>query len=322
MNTQLAHRRRDNGVRDVVCIVGPTGSGKSQLALSLAAALNGEIVNCDSLQLFRGFDIGTAKPSGADQSKVPHHLLDVAGPGDDFTAGDYARLALPLLHTLTDRGKLPVVAGGTGFYLKALVDGLVSAPRRDLSLRQRLQAMEQRGSGRLHRLLHRWDPLSATRIQPNDVQKLIRALEVMLQQRQPLSSVYQQPREAPSRLRFLQIGLDPPREVLYRRLNARCEAMWKAGLLDEVRGLLAAGYSPSAKPFGAIGYKQALRVVQGSQDPAAALEEMQRDTRRYAKRQWTWFRRDTRVLWIPTSENTYDTHRKVVYLLYKKLFWY
>ncbi|MCW5964223.1 MAG: tRNA (adenosine(37)-N6)-dimethylallyltransferase MiaA [Bryobacterales bacterium] len=322
MSTHFGRSKSEHGFRDVVCIVGPTGSGKSQLALSLAEALNGEIVNCDSLQLFRGFDIGTAKPSEADQSRVPHHLLDVAGPGDDFTAGDYARVALPLLHTLSDRGKLPVVAGGTGFYLKAVIDGLVSAPRRDLSLRQRLQAMERRAPGRLHRLLRRWDTLSAMRIQPNDVQKLIRALEVMLQQRQPLSSVYQQPREAPGSLRFLQIGLDPPRELLYRRLNARCEAMWQSGLLDEVRGLLAAGYSPSAKPFGAIGYKQALRVVQGSLDPEAALEEMQRDTRRYAKRQWTWFRRDPRVYWIPSTENNTDTHGKVVRLLYKKLFWY
>ncbi len=314
--------RMDKPVRDVVCIVGPTGSGKSDLASRLAESLRGEIVNCDSLQLYRGFDIGTAKPTQADQARVPHHLLDVAGPGDDVTAGDFARLALPILHIISDRGKLPVVAGGTGFYLKALIDGLAPAPRRDLAVRQRLLLMEQRGAGRLHRLLQRWDPVSASRIQSKDVQKLIRALEIMIQQKQSLSAVHSQPREASLGFRYLQVGLDPPREVLYGRLNARCEQMWRAGLVEEVRQLLRNGYPPTAKPFGAIGYKQALRVVEGTMDEAAALEEMQRDTRRYAKRQWTWFRRDPRVVWIPITENSEDTHRKVVSVLYKQLFWY
>jgi tRNA dimethylallyltransferase len=307
---------------DVVCIVGPTGSGKSELAIRVALALNGEIVNCDSLQTYRGFDLGTAKPTAADRARVPHHLLDVAGPGEDFTAGDFARMALAVLHDISDRKKLPVVAGGTGFYLKALIDGLAPAPKRDVALRERLLRMEQRGSGRLHRLLARWDLSAAARIQSGDTQKLVRALEVMLQQRQPLSAVYQQSRQAPSGFRFFQLGLDPPRPKLYQRLDARCERMWQSGLVDEVRTLLAAGYSPDAKPMGAIGYKQALRVLQGSQSDAEALEEMKRDTRRYAKRQWTWFRRDSRLVWFPITELQQDTHKRVVSLLYKQLFWH
>lgn len=308
--------------RDVVCIVGPTGSGKSRLALQIAQSLNGEIVNCDSLQLYRGFDLGTAKPTPTEQNLVPHHLLDVAGPGIDLSAGDFARLAIPLLHTISDRKRLPVVAGGTGFYLKALMDGLVAAPARHPALRQRLLAMESRSSGRLHRLLRRWDPPSARRIQPNDVQKLVRALECIVVENRPLSSLYQQPREAPQEFRFFQIGLNPPRDWLYRRLDARCQSMWDAGLLEETSRLLDAGYSPDAKPFGSIGYKQALAVLRGAISPSAALAEMQRDTRRYAKRQWTWFRRDPRISWISVSENDEYTHRNVVHLLFRRLFWY
>ncbi len=308
--------------REVLCIVGPTGSGKSELAIQLALALNGEIVNCDSLQLYRGFDIGAAKPSLADQARVPHHLIDIAGPADDITAGDFARLALPILHTISDRGKLPVVAGGTGFYLKALIDGLAPAPRRDASLRQRLLSIEGRRPGQLHRLLTRWDPRSANRIQANDTQKLVRALEVMLQRRQPLSAVQAIPRQAPSGFRFFQVGLHPFRSWLYQRLDDRCDAMWQAGLLDEAGRLLDAGYPLTAKPMGAIGYKQALRVLQGLQTPSDAVAEMKRDTRRYAKRQWTWFRRDPRLVWLPITENAADTHNKVVSLLYRQLFWY
>jgi tRNA dimethylallyltransferase len=306
----------------VLCIVGPTGSGKSGLALQLAKELNGEIVNCDSLQVFRGFDIGTAKPSPAERAAIPHHLIDIAAPGDEFTAGEFARRAREVIPTITDREKLPLVAGGTGFYLKALVDGLVEGPRRDEKLRARLSHLEAKKPGRLHALLARWDPPSAARIHVTDIQKLVRALEVILLERQPLSTVYQRPRDAAVSFRVFQVGLNPPRAELYRRLDARAEAMWQGGLLEEVEALLRNGLAPNAKPFGAIGYKQALAVLQGRLSPATALEEMKRDTRRYAKRQLTWFRRDMRIHWIPDFGDSPYTHRKVVYLLYHRFFWY
>lgn len=312
----------------LVCIVGPTGSGKSGLALKLAKDLNGEIVNCDSLQVFRGFDIGTAKPAPSEQAAIAHHLIDIAEPGEEFTAGDFARRAREIIPTITDREKLPLVAGGTGFYLKALVDGLVEGPRRDETLRGRLATLESKKPGRLHSLLARWDPPSAARIHATDVQKLIRALEVILLERLPLSQVYQRPREAPGAFRIIQIGLNPPRAELYRRLDARAEAMWhgglleRGGLLEEVQSLLRDGLPPDAKPLGAIGYKQALAVLQGRTSPERALEEMKRDTRRYAKRQWTWFRRDPRVYWMDGFGDSPYTHRKVVRLLFHRFFWY
>lgn len=320
--TQPVAGIQGNRAIPVLCIVGPTGSGKSGLALQLAHGLNGEIVNCDSLQVFRGFDIGTAKPSPAERAAIPHHLIDIAEPGEEFTAGEFARRARGLIPTITDREKLPLVAGGTGFYLKALVDGLVEGPRRDETLRARLSRLEAKKPGRLHALLARWDPPSAVRIHATDVQKLVRALEVILLERQPLSTVYQRPREAAATFRVFQVGLYPPRAELYRRLDARAQAMWRGGLLEEVQALLSRGLSPDAKPFGAIGYKQALAVLQGRLSPAAALEEMQRDTRRYAKRQWTWFRRDPRIHWIPDFGDSPYTHQKVVCLLYHRFFWY
>ena len=270
----------------VVCVVGPTGSGKSHLALRIARELNGEIVNCDSLQVYRGFDIGTAKPSRQEQDSVPHHLIDVAGlfgqsgtvesgaaqsevgefSAGEFSAGEFARRARQLIPAIHGRGRLPVVAGGTGFYLKALIDGLVEGPQRDEEIRERLLRVERRREGNLHRILSRWDPAAALRIHASDVQKLVRALELILLEREPLSRVYERPRLAASEFRVLQIGLDPPRAALYARLDARSKAMWEGGLVEETRGLLARGVPRTAKPFGAIGYKQALgslRVLVG-----------------------------------------------------------
>lgn len=290
--------------------------------MALARQLNGEIVNCDSLQVYRGFDIGTAKPDAKDLAEIPHHLIDIADPSEEFTAGDFARRAGELIPTITDRKKLPVVAGGTGFYLKALVDGLVEGPPRDETVRERLAALEKRRAGSLHRVLRVWDPVGAERIHAADVQKLIRALEVMLLERQPLSKIYTKVRIPSTSLRVYQVGIDPPRQALYARLDRRSQSMLDRGLIEETRALLESGVPESAKPFGAIGYKQALSVLRRELSPELALEEMQRDTRRYAKRQWTWFRRDKRVNWVNGFGDESSTHRKVVELLHKTLFWY
>ena len=280
-------------------VVGPTGSGKSDLALHIALALGGEIVNCDSLQVYRWFDIGTAKVPAAERRGVPHHLIDVIDPSQVFTAGDYARLAEAALSEIAGRGRIPVVAGGTGFYLRALLDGLFPGPSRDEALRSRLEYRERRRTGSLHRILERLDPAAAARIHPNDKNKTIRALEVRIIDGRSLTSLFERGRAPLAGFAPLKIGLDPPRELLYARLNARGTAMFERGLVDEVRHLLAAGVARGAKPFESLGYKQALQVVEGSLSLEQALESTQMETRRYAKRQLTWFRKEQGVHWLP-----------------------
>jgi tRNA dimethylallyltransferase len=274
----------------LIAVVGPTGSGKSALALRLARELGGEIVNCDSLQLYRYLDIGTAKPAPAERGEVPHHLFDLLDPDQVFTAGDYARAARPLLGQIAARGRLPIVAGGTGFYLRALLEGLFPGPPRSDRLRARLG---------LHATLARFDPPSAARIHPADVQKLIRAVEVLLATRKPLSDWFEQGRDPIEGFRALKLGLDPPRNALYEKLDARLESMFAGGLLDEVRGVLSLGFPSSSKALEAHGYKQAIQVLRDELSMNDALLEAKRNTRRYAKRQWTWFRADTEVSWLP-----------------------
>jgi len=279
-------------------VVGPTGSGKSDLAIYIASALGGEIVNCDSLQVYRGFDIGTAKVPVSERQGVPHHLIDVIDPGELFTAGDYARLAEAVLREIAGRGRIPVVAGGTGFYLRALLHGLFPGPSRDEAIRTRLERREEPRSGSLHRILKRLDPAAAARIHPHDKNKTMRALEVRLIEGRPLSALFERGRAPLAGFRPIQLGLDPPREVLYERLNARASAIFARGLVDEVRHLLAAGVSRVAKPFESLGYKQALQVAEGSLTLEQALESTQIETRRYAKRQITWFRKEPGVHWL------------------------
>jgi tRNA dimethylallyltransferase len=279
-------------------VVGPTGSGKSDLALRVASAVGGEIVNCDSLQVYRGFDIGTAKVPAAERQGIPHHLIDVIDAEQLCTAGDYARLAESVLREIAGRGRIPVMAGGTGFYLRALLDGLFRGPSRDAALRTRLERREEIRAGSLHRLLKRLDPASAARIHPNDKNKTMRALEVRLIEGRPLSALLERGREPLTGFRPIKLGLDPPRELLYARLNARANAIFERGLVDEVRQLLAAGVSREAKPFESLGYKQALQVVEGGLTLEQALESTQLETRRYAKRQITWFRREHGVHWL------------------------
>jgi tRNA dimethylallyltransferase len=283
----------------LVAVVGPTGSGKSHLALDLAETLGGEIVNCDSLQLYRLLEIGTAKPTLTERRGIPHHLLDVLNPDQVFSAGDFRRAAEPVLRDIAARGRLPILCGGTGFYLRALLEGLFAGPPRDEALRAQLVAAEARRPGLVHRYLRRLDPAGAQRIHARDVQKAIRAVEISRQARQPATSLYGLTEQPLQGFRILTLGLDPPRTQLYERINRRVEQMFERGLLDEVRAILAAGYPPDAKALESIGYQQALAVLQGRLSLAAAIADTQIATRRYAKRQWTWFRRDPAIRWIP-----------------------
>jgi tRNA dimethylallyltransferase len=279
-------------------VLGPTASGKSDLAIQIALALGGEIVNCDSMQIYKGFDIGTAKVVEAARQGVPHHLIDVANPNQVFTAGDYARRAREVLREIAARGRGAVVAGGTGFYLRALLEGLFPGPARDPDIRARLERREGKRPGSLHRILSRLDPVAAARIHSNDKNKIIRALEVRLLEQKPMSELFERGRDALEGFRPIKIGLDPPRALLYQRTDARAIHIFKQGLIDEVRGLLAAGAPRDAKPFESLGYKQALEVIEGHMTREQALAATQLETRRYAKRQLTWFRKEHGVHWL------------------------
>jgi tRNA dimethylallyltransferase len=281
----------------LVAVVGPTGSGKSDLALAIAERFGGEVVNCDSLQIYRYFDIGAAKLSIGDRRDVPHHLLDAADPDEQFSAGEYARRARRILAEITARGRLPVVAGGTGLYLRALLDGLFAGPSRDEALRTGLLDREAARPGCLHRLLRRLDPLAAGRIHRRDLRKLVRALEVCLITRGSLSAAFAGGREALQGYSVLKIGLDPPRDALYERLDLRCRRMFEQGLVDEVRRILLLGFSPAVKPLESHGYKQALQILRRELPWEEAVWYAQRNTRHYAKRQCTWFRKEEGVEW-------------------------
>lgn len=279
-------------------MAGPTGSGKSDLALTIAEAFSGEIVNCDSLQVYRHFDIGTAKLPPDERRGIPHHLIDIVEPGHLFTAGEYARLARLTITAIAERGKLPVVAGGTGFYLRALLDGLFAGPTRDQALRDRLSLREKRRPGSIHRLLSRFDRAAAARIHPHDVPKVTRALEVCLLTRRPVTELYREGRGALTGYRALKLCLLPDRDALYQRLDRRASEMFARGLVEEVRHILALGIPPTAKPFESHGYKQAMQLIAGELNPREALFYAQRNTRQYAKRQITWFRRERDAVWL------------------------
>ena len=282
--------------RPLLVIAGPTASGKSELALRAAEVFSGEIVNCDALQFYRGFDIGTAKTPAAERRGVPHHLLDVLDPQTGFSAGDYARSAREVIAGISARGRLPIVVGGTGFYLRALLQGLPALPARNDLLRKRLSGREQRRTGSLHRLLARLEPQAAARIHPRDVQKVTRALEIRLLTRTalppPSTSL---PLEG---FKLLPLGLAPDRELLADRIAVRTRQMFDAGLVEEVRRLLAQGLSGEEKPFESLGYKQVLAYLRGQMSLERAMAATEIETRQYSKRQLTWFRRDNRMVWL------------------------
>jgi tRNA dimethylallyltransferase len=283
----------------LVAIVGPTASGKSALGVWLAERLCGEVVACDSTQLYRGFDIGTAKPSLSERRGIAHHLIDVLGPREEATAGGYRELALAVLHDLRERAKLPVFTVGTGLYLRALLEGLAEVPQRSEELRSRLRAAaEDHPPGHLHKVLKRLDPETAFKIASADEQKLIRAIEVGLLARKPISELHREGRVPLEGWRPMKIGLNPPPEKLVERIHSRTDAMLDGGWLEEVKRLLASGTSEEAKPFDFIGYRELRGVLQEKISLAEAREAIQQATRRYAKRQFTWFRREQIVRWV------------------------
>ncbi len=283
----------------LVAIVGPTASGKSALGVSLARQFHGEVVVCDSTQLYRGFDIGTAKLNVAERRGVPHHLIDVLNPSEEATAGGYRQLALGVLDDLRRRRRLPVFTVGTGLYLRALLEGLADVPQRSEELRERLRTgAEAHPPGYLHRVLKRLDAEAAQKIAPADEQKLIRAIEVCLLARKPISEVHRSGRERLKGWRVLKIGLMPPRERLHERINARTDLMLKRGWLREVEALVKSRLNEDVKPFDFIGYRELLAVLRSEISLEQAREGIQQATRRYAKRQITWFRKETDVRWF------------------------
>lgn len=289
-----------------VLLLGPTGSGKTALSLALGERFGGEIVSCDSVAVYRGMDRGSAKPTQVERARLPHHLIDVADPDEPFTAGEYSRRARAALREIAARGRLPIVTGGTGLYLRALTEGLFAGPERQDALRERLrQTAQKRGSAWLHRVLTRLDPARAASIHPNDTPKLIRAIEVCLAARRPMSAVMA--RDPLTGFRLLRIGLNPPRAALVERIHQRCAAMFAGGLVAETRGLLAR-YGP-VKALDALGYRQALAVVRGELSEEAAMAAAQQGHRNYAKRQMTWFRREPEVHWIEGFGDEAETVR-------------
>ncbi|HLK20447.1 MAG TPA: tRNA (adenosine(37)-N6)-dimethylallyltransferase MiaA [Bryobacteraceae bacterium] len=285
-------------LKPLLIVLGPTGAGKSDLALHLARQRNGEIVNYDSLQVYRGFDIGTAKTPVSERQGIPHHLIDVVSPGEHFTAGDFARLARVALRQIAARGRIPVLVGGTGLYLRALLVGLSQGPARDPAIRERLERRAQKRPLSLHRILSRLDPTAASRIHSNDKKKIIRALEVRLLQGRPITDLFLKGRDPLTGFRPIKIGLNPSRESLNQRLDARTLHIFETGLVEEARSLLANGVPANAKPFESIGYKQALLVLDGRLTTEQAIQSTQLETRQYAKRQVTWFRKEDGVQWL------------------------
>lgn len=283
-----------------IAIAGPTASGKSELGLYLAEHLDGEIVNYDSIQMYRRLDIGTAKPSPEDRARIRHHLIDVIDPEDTPSAGDYQRRARHVLSEIRARGRLPVLVGGTGLYLRALVEGLFEGPQRSERWRKRLSALaDERGREYLHGLLARLDREAARRIAPRDTSKVMRALEVRLQTGRPLSAhLGTRPRNPIEGFVVATLGLDPRREALHARIHERVRTMFDRGLVREVQGLLDEGVPPEASAFRAIGYRQVVSHLLNGVSCQEAVDLTERETRRYAKRQMTWFRKQHTITWF------------------------
>ncbi len=298
----------------VIC--GPTAVGKTALSLDLAEKFNGEIVSADSRQVYRLMDVGTAKATAEEQKRVPHHLLDVAWPDEDFHAAKYVELADCAIRDIFKRGKRPFLVGGTGLYIKALTEGLLDAPGADPGLRKQLHdRAEQEGSSVLHDELKTVDPQSAEKLHPNDLVRIVRALEVFYQSGRPLSAMQKEHGFGAENYRTVKIGLECERELLYERIERRSELMFEQGLLEEAEQILRAGYDPKLKILQTIGYRQAFAIMNGEMSREQALESLKRATRRYAKQQLTWFRKDKSIIWLESSAD-FDRIQKLIEDLY------
>jgi tRNA dimethylallyltransferase len=285
--------------RSLVAILGPTATGKSALALALAERHGGEIINCDSTAVFRGFDIGTDKIAPADRRGIPHHLIDIADPTDEYTAAQFARDAAAAIRDIHARGKLPLLVGGTGFYFRALTRGLFPGPGRDDVLRGRLESMAaRRGVGFLHRMLTRVDPQSGRRIQPRDLKRLVRALEVFFLTGRPLTAHFANTASPIADVDVLAIALRLPAAAISERVARRVDKQFARGLLDEIRTLLARGIPEDARPFGGLVYRQALEHLHGVRDEASTRALIAQENRRYARRQLIWFRKEPNLSWF------------------------
>ncbi len=299
-NSSEAHAANGRDSLPLVAIVGPTASGKSSLAVALARKLGAEVLACDSTQVYRGFDIGTAKPTIEERGGVSHHLLDLVDPTFPFTAGEYRTRAIAALEDLRQRQRLPILTVGTGLYLRALLEGLADAPGRSEQLRARLEAGADAHSLQyLHRVLRRLDPEAALRIGSRDRPKMIRAIEVCMLTGRPLSEVHRMGRTPLEGYRPIKIGLQPARAALYERIERRVHTMIERGWLDEVAGLVRSGVPQNSKPFDFIGYSELHAHLEGTVTLAAATKAIAQSTRRYAKRQLTWFRKEPNVHWLP-----------------------
>jgi len=283
----------------LIVVLGPTASGKSALGLALAERFGGEILVCDSTQVYRHFDIGTAKMPGSEQRGIRHHLVDLVEPHEVFTAGQYRERAIDVLESVRRRNKLPIVTAGTGLYLRALLEGLSDAPRRSEELRTRLrERTRQMGPDSLHRLLKRLDPEAAGKVAPRDTQKIIRAVEMRILAGKPIAEIHRSGRSPLQGYNVYKIGLQPPREQLYARIDSRVKEMISLGWVDEVHRLVEQGIPADAKPFQFIGYAELRQHIESGQNPEEAIPAIQQATRRFAKRQLTWFRKEPKVHWL------------------------
>ena len=299
-----------------VAILGPTATGKTALALAVAERHGGEIINCDSTAVYRGFDIGTDKIGLADRRGIPHHLIDIADPTDDYTAAHYARDAAAVIGDIHLRGRLPILVGGTGFYFRALIRGLFPGPGRDTELRERLESIAARRDVTfLHRMLRKVDPESAARIQPRDLKRLVRALEVFLLTGRPLTAHFADTTSLIPGVEVLTIGLRLPAAAISERVTRRVDEQFARGLLEEMRGLLARGIPESARPFGGLVYRQAMEHLHGVRDEAATRALIAQENRRYARRQLIWFRKEPNLSWFDgpgESATTTDSVQRLV----------
>ena len=302
--------------RPLIAILGPTATGKSALALAMAERHDGEIINCDSTAVFRGFDIGTDKIATSDRRGIPHHLIDIADPTEEYTAAQFARDAAAVIRDIHARGKLPILAGGTGFYFRALTRGLFPGPGRDAALRGRLEAMAaRRGVGFVHRMLTRVDPASGLRIQPRDLKRIVRALEVFFLTGRPLTAHFADTASPIPDVEVLTIGLRLPPDAISDRVTRRVDEQFARGLLDEIRALLGRGIPETARPFGGLVYRQALEHLHGVRDEASTRALIAQENRRYARRQLIWFRKEPNLSWFDGPGESAATIAAVMHLV-------